>query len=65
MTGLIADTSDHRLIRQSTAAIAARYGHAYYAERARDGGHIAERSRTRTLRSSDSEPVSSGRRLGR
>ncbi|HEY2285674.1 MAG TPA: acyl-CoA dehydrogenase family protein [Streptosporangiaceae bacterium] len=42
MTGLIADTSDHRLIRQSTAAIAARYGHGYYAERAREGGHIAE-----------------------
>ncbi len=42
MTGLIADTSDHRLIRESTAAIAARYGHAYYAERAQEGGHIAE-----------------------
>jgi alkylation response protein AidB-like acyl-CoA dehydrogenase len=42
MPGLIADTSDHRLIRQSTAAIAVRYGHAYYAGRARDGGHIAE-----------------------
>jgi alkylation response protein AidB-like acyl-CoA dehydrogenase len=42
MTGLIADTSDHRLIRQSTAAIAARYGHGYYAGRARAGGHIAE-----------------------
>jgi len=42
MTGLIADTGDHRLIRQSTAAIAARYGHGYYAERARSGGHVAE-----------------------
>jgi alkylation response protein AidB-like acyl-CoA dehydrogenase len=42
MTGLVADTGEHRLIRQSTAAIAARYGHGYYAERARDGGHIAE-----------------------
>ena len=42
MAGLITDTSDHRLIRQSTAAIASRYGHDYYAERARDGGHIAE-----------------------
>ncbi len=42
MTGLVTDTSDHQLIRQSTAAIAARYGHRYYAERARDGGHIAE-----------------------
>jgi len=42
MTGLVTDSSDHQLIRQSTAAIAARYGHAYYAGRARDGGHIAE-----------------------
>ena len=42
MTGLVTDTGDHQLIRQSTAAIAARYGHAYYAGRARDGGHIAE-----------------------
>lgn len=33
MTGLITDTSDQRLIRQSTAAIADRYGHGYYAER--------------------------------
>jgi len=42
MSGLTADTGEHRLIRQSTAAIAARYGHAYYAERARAGGGIAE-----------------------
>jgi alkylation response protein AidB-like acyl-CoA dehydrogenase len=42
VTGLIADTSDQRLIRQSTATIAARYGHGYYAGRARDGGHIGE-----------------------
>ncbi|MGH3151942.1 MAG: acyl-CoA dehydrogenase family protein [Streptosporangiaceae bacterium] len=42
MGGFIADTGDQRLIRQSTAAIAARYGHGYYAERARVGGHIAE-----------------------
>ena len=28
MTGLVTDTGDHQLIRQSTAAIAARYGHA-------------------------------------
>jgi alkylation response protein AidB-like acyl-CoA dehydrogenase len=42
MSGFIADTGDQRLIRQSTGAIAARYGHAYYAERARAGGHIAE-----------------------
>jgi alkylation response protein AidB-like acyl-CoA dehydrogenase len=42
MSGLIADTGEHQLIRQSAAAIAARYGHAYYAERARSGGNIAE-----------------------
>ena len=42
MTGLVTDSGDHQLIRQSTAAIAARYGHAYYAGRAREGGHIAE-----------------------
>jgi len=42
MTGLITDTDDQRLIRQSTAAIAGRYAHGYYAERARGGGHIAE-----------------------
>ncbi len=42
MSGLIEDTGEHRLIRQTAAAIAARYGHAYYAERARDGGNIAE-----------------------
>jgi alkylation response protein AidB-like acyl-CoA dehydrogenase len=42
VSGLIADTGEHRLVRQSTAAIAARYGHAYYAERARAGGNIAE-----------------------
>ncbi|MDQ2813933.1 MAG: acyl-CoA/acyl-ACP dehydrogenase [Actinomycetota bacterium] len=42
MSGLIEDTGEHRLIRQSAAAIAARYGHAYYAERSRDGGNIAE-----------------------
>jgi alkylation response protein AidB-like acyl-CoA dehydrogenase len=42
LSGLISDTGEHRLIRQSAAAIAARYGHAYYAERSRDGGNIAE-----------------------
>jgi alkylation response protein AidB-like acyl-CoA dehydrogenase len=42
MSGLIEDTAEHRLIRQSVATIAARYGHGYYAERARGGGHIAE-----------------------
>ncbi len=42
MSDLIADSGDLGLIRQSTAAIAARYGHAYYADRARSGGHIDE-----------------------
>jgi len=42
MSGLIEDTDEHRLIRQSVAKIAARYGHGYYAERSRGGGHIDE-----------------------
>jgi alkylation response protein AidB-like acyl-CoA dehydrogenase len=42
MSGLIEDTDEHRLIRQSTAKIAAHYGHGYYAERAKSGGNIDE-----------------------
>src|ERR1700733_9069547 len=42
MSGLIEDTDEHRLIRQSTAKSAAHYGHAYYAERARSGGNVDE-----------------------
>jgi alkylation response protein AidB-like acyl-CoA dehydrogenase len=42
VTGLVSDTPDHTLVRQSVASIAARYGHAYYADRARAGGHIDE-----------------------
>jgi alkylation response protein AidB-like acyl-CoA dehydrogenase len=42
MTDLVAESEEQRLIRQSAAAIAARYGHAYYAERARSGGDINE-----------------------
>jgi alkylation response protein AidB-like acyl-CoA dehydrogenase len=42
MSGLIEDTDEHRLIRQSTAKIAAHYGHEYYAERAKSGGNIDE-----------------------
>ncbi|MFJ9562859.1 acyl-CoA dehydrogenase family protein [Streptomyces fuscichromogenes] len=42
MPGLIQDTDEHRLIRESVAKIASRYGHAYYAERARSGGGVAE-----------------------
>jgi alkylation response protein AidB-like acyl-CoA dehydrogenase len=42
MSGLVADTDEHRLIRQSTATIAARYGQSYFAGRARSGGTIDE-----------------------
>jgi alkylation response protein AidB-like acyl-CoA dehydrogenase len=39
---LVPETAEQRLIRESVAAIAARYGHAYYAERARAGGNVDE-----------------------
>jgi len=39
---LVPETAEQRLIRGSVAAIAARYGHAYYAERARAGGNVDE-----------------------
>jgi alkylation response protein AidB-like acyl-CoA dehydrogenase len=42
VTGLISDTPEQSLIRQSVARIASRYGHAYYAKRARAGGHVGE-----------------------
>ncbi|MBE4741749.1 acyl-CoA dehydrogenase family protein [Streptomyces caniscabiei] len=42
MTTLITDSDEHRLIRESTAKIAARYGHAYYSERARTGAGVEE-----------------------
>lgn len=42
MTGLIVDSDDHRLIRESTAKIAEKYGSAYYLERARQGGDVDE-----------------------
>ncbi|MFY9887048.1 MAG: acyl-CoA dehydrogenase family protein [Streptosporangiaceae bacterium] len=42
MSGLVADTDEHRLIRQSTATIAARYGQSYFAGRARSGGTVDE-----------------------
>jgi alkylation response protein AidB-like acyl-CoA dehydrogenase len=42
VTGLLPETEEQRLIRQTAAAIAARYGHAYYAERARSGGDLHE-----------------------
>jgi alkylation response protein AidB-like acyl-CoA dehydrogenase len=42
MTDLVAETEEQRLIRHTAAAIAARYGHAYYAVRARSGGNLDE-----------------------
>lgn len=42
MTGLVVDSDEHRLIRESVAAIAAKYGHQYYAERSRGNEHINE-----------------------
>ncbi|KAA9166008.1 acyl-CoA dehydrogenase [Amycolatopsis acidicola] len=42
MTGLVIDNDEHRLLRESVAKIAAKYGHEYYAERARRGEHIGE-----------------------
>lgn len=40
--GLVIDNGDQRLIRESTGKIAAKYGHDYYAQRAREGKHIGE-----------------------
>jgi alkylation response protein AidB-like acyl-CoA dehydrogenase len=42
MTALITDSPEHRQIRETTAKIASRYGHTYYAERARNNGGVAE-----------------------
>ncbi|MBA0126837.1 acyl-CoA/acyl-ACP dehydrogenase [Haloechinothrix sp. YIM 98757] len=42
MTGLITDSDEHRLVRESVATIADKYGHEYYAERSRTGEHIGE-----------------------
>jgi alkylation response protein AidB-like acyl-CoA dehydrogenase len=42
VTDLVAETEEQRLIRHTAAAIAVRYGHAYYAERARSGGNLDE-----------------------
>lgn len=42
MTGLVSDNDDLRLIRESVAKISAKYGHGYYAERARSGENIGE-----------------------
>ncbi|AII10944.1 acyl-CoA dehydrogenase family protein [Rhodococcus opacus] len=42
MTGLVVDSDEHRLIRESTAKIAEKFGSEYYLERARAGGNIDE-----------------------
>ena len=42
MTGLVIDSDEHRLIRESVAKIATKYGHQYYAERSRSGENIGE-----------------------
>ena len=42
MTGLIKDTDEHRLIRESVAKIADRYGPGYFLDRARNNGNIDE-----------------------
>jgi alkylation response protein AidB-like acyl-CoA dehydrogenase len=42
MTGLVVDSDEHRLIRESVAKIADKYGSDYYLERARSGGNIDE-----------------------
>lgn len=42
MTGLVIDNDDIRLIRESVAKISAKYGHEYFAERARGGENIGE-----------------------
>jgi alkylation response protein AidB-like acyl-CoA dehydrogenase len=42
MSGLIQDSDEHRAIRESVAAIAERFGQAYFLERGRTGGHIDE-----------------------
>src|SRR5277367_1712304 len=42
MSGLIQDSDEHRAIRASVAAIAERFGQAYFLERGRAGSHIDE-----------------------
>jgi len=37
MSALIADSDEHRLLRETVAGIAVKYGHEYYAERSRTG----------------------------
>ncbi|MFE3000240.1 acyl-CoA dehydrogenase family protein [Nocardia sp. NPDC059246] len=42
MNGLLIDSDEHRLLRESVGKIAAKYGPSYYAERSRNGGGIGE-----------------------
>jgi len=42
VTGLIHDSEEHQLIRDSVGKIASRYGAAYFLERARSDGHVDE-----------------------
>lgn len=42
MTGLVVDTDEHRLIRESVAKIAEKFGPEYYLERSRSGGNVDE-----------------------
>lgn len=39
---MIIDSEDQRLLRQSVGKIAERYGHTYFADRARAGGRVDE-----------------------
>ena len=42
MAGLVVDSDEHRLIRESTAKIARKFGSEYFLERARAGSHVDE-----------------------
>jgi alkylation response protein AidB-like acyl-CoA dehydrogenase len=42
MAGLIHDSTEHKAIRETTAAIARQFGPSYFLERGRNGGHIDE-----------------------
>lgn len=42
MAGLVVDSDEHRLVRESVAVIAAKYGHEYYAACSRSGQPITE-----------------------
>ncbi|MFI6455757.1 acyl-CoA dehydrogenase family protein [Streptosporangium amethystogenes] len=42
MAGFIVDSEEHALLRESVGKIAERYGHTYFADRARAGGRVDE-----------------------